>query len=112
MAAISRNLEQSSPNSSLHMCLQNIIGISAKLRALGLGERFDNTVDLIAAAAASTKSTAKYMCLKRNVYAPYLYCGFHYLRDKDSFLSILHTLCHFYTRYFVHLFKLRITLNV
>ena len=49
MAGISRNLEQLGPSFALYsgttqdMCLQNIIGISAKLRALGPGQRFDNT---------------------------------------------------------------------
>ena len=49
MAAISRNLEQLGPNFALpsgstqDMWLQNIIGISAKLRALGPRQRFQNT---------------------------------------------------------------------
>ena len=49
MAAILQNLEQLGPNFALHsgttqdMRLQNIIGISAKLRGLGLEQRFDST---------------------------------------------------------------------
>ena len=49
MAAISQILEQLGPNFALHssttqdMCLQNIIGISTKLQALGLGQRFNYT---------------------------------------------------------------------
>ena len=49
MAAILQNLEQIGPNYALHsgttqdMGLQNIIGISAKLRALGPEQRFKHT---------------------------------------------------------------------
>ena len=46
MAANSWNLEQLGPlhgETTQDMCLQNIIGISAKLRALGSGQKFDNT---------------------------------------------------------------------
>ena len=49
MGAISQSVEQMGPNFALHsgttrdMYLQNIIGISAKLRALGSGQRFLHT---------------------------------------------------------------------
>ena len=49
MAAISWNLEQLGPNSALQsgttqdVCVQNIIGISLKLRVLGPAQRFENT---------------------------------------------------------------------
>ena len=49
MAATLRNLEQLGPNYALYtgttqdMCVHNIIGISAKLRALGPEQRFYNT---------------------------------------------------------------------
>ena len=49
MATISRNLEQLARNFALHsrtteyMCLQNIIGISVKMRALGPGQRLQRT---------------------------------------------------------------------
>ena len=61
MAVISQNLEQQlGPNFALHsdttkdMCLQSIIGISAKLRVLGPSQRFDNTLILDPAAAAAS----------------------------------------------------------
>ena len=50
MATISRNLEQLGPNFALHslttqdLGLQNIIGISTKMRALGLGQRYDKQI--------------------------------------------------------------------
>ena len=51
MAAISRNLEQLRPHFALHsritqhMCLQNIIGISAKLRVLGPNQIFHYSIN-------------------------------------------------------------------
>ena len=53
MAAISWNLEQIGPNSALHtgttqdMCVQDIIGIYAKLRVPGPEQRFDNTFRIL-----------------------------------------------------------------
>ena len=41
MATILQNLDQMGPTQD--MCLQNIIGISAKLKVLGPGQRFEKT---------------------------------------------------------------------
>ena len=53
MATISQNIKQLGPNFPLHsgttqdMCLQNVSTISAKLRALGPGQRFNYTFFII-----------------------------------------------------------------
>ena len=53
MTTILRNLEKLGQNFALHsgtiqdMCLQNIIGISVKMRALGPGKRFEHTLWII-----------------------------------------------------------------
>ena len=63
MAAISQKFEQLGPNIALHsrsaqdMCLQIIIGISAKLRALGSKQRFENTCWILCRRRFQTNQT-------------------------------------------------------
>ena len=63
MTAISRNLKQLGPNFALHsgttqdMSVQSIIGISAKLRALGPEQRFNNTLWILLMRRLQTNQT-------------------------------------------------------
>ena len=72
MAAISQNLEQSGRNFALlfgttqDICLQNITGISVKMRAQGPGQRFKNTFWIISLQHCGRSSSFKLLNTNRS----------------------------------------------